>query len=199
MPTDAVWGPPAAEVETLTTGAANIVAAAESEDWEAMADTAVEMSAAWATYRADDVPDLLEYQMSEALNTLAGAVDARDPAEIRQAAMDVERAGLDLQLRRREPAEIDLARFDLRARQLLVDVEADDPGAVTGDVAALEWIRDRVAHTLDASTAEQIEAVLGDLRDAADAEDLSAANDAATRLRDLLAADGRVLAAVAAE
>jgi len=199
VPTDALSGPPAAEVETLTTGAAGIFTAVESEDWEAVAAAEREMSAAWAAYRADDVPDLLEYQMSEALNTLAGAVDARDPAEIRQVAMTVEQAGLDLQLRHREPSEIDLARFDLRARQLLINAEADDPAAVTGDVAALEWIWDRVAHTFDASTAKQIDALLGDLRTAADAEDLAAATDAATELRDLLTAGATGVSAFSAQ
>jgi hypothetical protein len=135
---------------------------------------------------------MLDDQMSRALGApagdgLTGAVDARNVAEARKAPLNVGQASLDLQLQYRPLAEIDLARLDLWARRLLVDAAGDDLGAVVGDVATLEWIWDRVAHVVAAPDAERIETQLDDLRTAADGEDLAAAADAATALRDSLA------------
>jgi hypothetical protein len=193
VPTDALPGPPPAELSALSTGAADIFETAGSEDWNAASATLDAMTAAWDTYRAaGDVPPMLDDQMSRALGApagdgLTGAVDARNVAEARKAAINVGQASLDLQLQYRPLAEIDLARLDLWARRLLVDAAGDDLGAVVGDVATLEWIWDRVAHVVAAPDAERIETQLDDLRTAADGEDLAAAADSATALRDSLA------------
>jgi hypothetical protein len=193
VPTDELPGPPPAELSALSTGAADIFETAGSEDWNAASATLDAMTAAWDTYRAaGDVPPMLDDQMSRALGApagdgLTGAVDARNVAEARKAALNVGQASLDLQLQYRPLAEIDLARLDLWARRLLVDAAGDDLGAVVGDVATLEWIWDRVAHVVAAPDAERIETQLDDLRTAADGEDLAAAADAATALRDSLA------------
>ena len=77
-------------------------------------------------YRADDALTLIDAQMSNALVFLVAAVDAQQIEETRQSAIDVERASLDLRLRHRPPVEIDRARLDLQARQLLVDAAAGD-------------------------------------------------------------------------
>ena len=137
-------------------------------------------------YRASGVPPLLEAQMIDALESLEEEIDAEDAAEVRQAAIEVARASLDFHLRHRPPAEIDRARFALWARQILVDVAAAEPDAVSGDVATLEWTLDRFAHTLDAATRTGFETILGELRAAAEAGNLAAATDAAARLRDAL-------------
>jgi hypothetical protein len=193
IPTDALTGPPPAELETLFSGALDIFAAAEAEDWDAALAGLKTMTMTWTTYQAGgDVPELLDAQLSRALTALAGdalvpAVNNRNVAGSRKAAIDVAQASLDLQLRYRPPAEIDLARFDLWAAQLLVDAGGDEPGPVLGDVTVLEWTWDRIAHTLDRAAAGDIEAQLDDLRAAADEEDLEAAAAAAEQLRDLLA------------
>lgn len=192
VPTDALAGPLPAELETLLTGATAIFDAAESGDWGAASASFQTMTTAWEAYQAGgDVPGLLEAQMNRALAALAGdglvpAVEARNAAGTSKAAIDVAMASLDLQLRHRSPAEIDQARFNLWAGQLLIDAAANDPGAVAGDVAVLDWIWDRMGHTLDAAVAEQINVQLDELRTAADDEAFTAAADAATQLRDLL-------------
>ena len=114
------------------------------------------MITAWDTHQAGDVPGMLDAQMSGAIVVLVAAVDARQPEEARQAAIDVARACLDLQLLYRPPAEIDLARFDLCIRQIMVDIAANDPGVVKGDLANLKWIWDRFAHVLDSSDISRI-------------------------------------------
>lgn len=192
--TDALAGAMPAELETLFSGAADIFNAAEAEDWDSVAATLKTMTDAWATYQASgDVPALLDAQMNRALAALTGdalipAVNHRNVTGTRKAALDVAQASLDLQLRYRAPTEIDLARFGLWTQQTLIDTAGNDPGPVLGDVTVLEWIWDRFAHTLDSAAASSIEAQLGDLRAAADDEDLEAATAAAEQIRDTLAA-----------
>jgi len=53
---------------------------------------------------------------------------------------------------------------------------------VTGDVAVLEWIRDRIAHTLEPAARSEINSRLRALRSATDAGNLPAAADHAARL-----------------
>ena len=72
--------------------------------------------------------------MTGALTAMEQAVDARDPTRARQAALRVEQAALDLQLRHRPPAVVDVDRLDLWARQLLVDAAGRD---LAGPAAAI--------------------------------------------------------------
>jgi hypothetical protein len=172
VPTDALAGPPPAELETLTSGADDAYDAARSNDWKAASAAAEQLSTAWDARRAGDVPGRLETQMSDALDALSRAVGARKPHEAGHAALDVAEAGLDLELRYRPPARIDLARFELRARRLLLDAAAGDAAAVTGDVTVLDWIRDRL--TLGKADARLIDDQLRYLEAAAEAEELEA-------------------------
>ena len=101
VPTDAASGPNPAELATLSNGALDVFDAAQSEDWNAASATVEKMSAAWETYRAGEVPKLIEPRMNDALASLAEAVDARDAAQAQQAAFDAAQWSLDLQLRYR--------------------------------------------------------------------------------------------------
>jgi hypothetical protein len=83
--------------------------------------------------------------MKETLRRLHKAVATRSSAKSPSAALDVAEAGLDLELRYRPPAEIDIARLELWTRRLRADVAARDWNAVDGDISTLEWIRDRIA------------------------------------------------------
>lgn len=100
----------------------------------------------------------------------------------RQAAIDVLQSTLDLELRYRPPSAVNRERFVLWTRQLLLDADAGDLAGVTGDVATLEWIRDRIIHTLDGAGRTEIDTRLRDLRAAADAGNLPAAADHGARL-----------------
>jgi hypothetical protein len=187
VPIDAAAGPAPGELNTLSTGAAAVFEAVESADWTTASATVGPMTAAWETYRGGGVPPLLEAQMNGALEDLAGAVSARRPGEARQAALDTARASLDLQLRHRPPAEIDLARLAPWARQVLVDAAADNAGAVASDVAILEAIGDRAGHTLDPAASARLKTRLDELRRAADDEDVAAAAQAVPALLTTLA------------
>jgi hypothetical protein len=187
VPTDALSGPPPAELETLSNGALDIFDAAQVRDWNAASATVEKISSAWENHRAGEVPKMVEPRMTDALAALAEAVDARAAAQTRQAAIDAARWSLDLELQYRPPAEIDLARFDLWAAQMAVDASAGRAAAVNGDFFALDYIRDRILHTLDGADVTRINALLEDLQGAVGDEDLAATTDAAERLRETLA------------
>lgn len=187
VPTDMLAGPVPAELETLYADAGDIFEAAESDEWDAASTSLAAMTAAWEAYRAGGVPPLLDTQLSDAMAALVDVIDARDPAETRQAALNVAMADLDFQLRYLPPAEIDLARFELWTRQVLIDADADDSGALAGDVTTLIWINDRIAHTLDGAAADQIDMALDQLQAAVDADDSAAAAAAAAELRTIVA------------
>jgi hypothetical protein len=189
-PVDAVPGPPPVALTAISTGAIDILDAAETEHWDGVTAALGAMDAQWAMHKATgDVPPLLAIQMDRALDAVAGdplspALDDRNVEGVREAAVKVAQASLDLQLQYRSPAEIDFARFGLWARQLVVDSSSKepDPGHIAGDVTTLELIWDRIAHTLDDPAVSDIESQLADLRAAADTEDVVAATDAAPRL-----------------
>jgi hypothetical protein len=193
-PTDALTEPVPAQLETLFNGATNIFEAAAVEDWDAASARLQTMTTAWATYQAaGNVPELLDAQMSRALAALAGdvltpAVNQRNATGTRKAAIDVAMTSLDLQLRYRPPTQVDLARFDLWVKQLLVDAAGDEFGPVLGDVAVLEWTWDRFAHTLDGSAFSNLKNQLDELRGAADTEDLAVVAEAAGQLQEVLTA-----------
>ncbi|MBA2239638.1 MAG: hypothetical protein H0W09_00105, partial [Solirubrobacterales bacterium] len=123
--------------------------------------------------------------------TLAGATRARVRARAATAAIDVAQSSLDLQLRHRPQTEIDLARFELWVRQVIVDEAAGDIGGVRGDIATLEWIRDRFSAALDPAGLTRIDAHLVVLRESLVDQDLGAiAGEAASLLRTLDRVDG---------
>jgi hypothetical protein len=187
VPTDAFDGEVPAELTTLSDGALEIFDAAGSGDWAATSATIRDMEAAWQTYRGGDVPRLIEPRMDQALSTLAGAVRARKATEARDAAIQAARSSLDFQLPYRPQPEIDLARMDLWAAQLLVDEAAGDAAGVGADQFALDYDRDRIRDAVDASDLTRIDTEIGAIQVAVADEDLAAAAAAADRLRAALA------------
>jgi hypothetical protein len=168
-------------------GAAQSVAgAAAANRWPAASAGAGALTAAWDQAKPG-TPELLAGQMTGALDGLARVVGDRDPARAGQAALAVEQAALDLQLRHRDLAEVDLARLDLWARRLQVDAGAGDRGAVAGDVAILQVLWDRTGHSVAPAVAERVTARLAELRQAARGAKLEAAAGAVPALRDALA------------
>ncbi|HEY9376281.1 MAG TPA: hypothetical protein VIQ02_04200 [Jiangellaceae bacterium] len=185
VPTDSLEGGVPADLDAMLSGTATVFDAARSKTWSDAASTVRTIAAAWATHRDSGVPPRLTEPTDRALAALDQAVQARDQLAVQHAALDVRLAVLDLQLQYRPPAEIDLARFDLWAQQVLVDVAADDLDATSGDVATLEWIRDRIVRTVDSVVVTNIDAALAELRTAVADEDLVAAAEAASSLRDV--------------
>lgn len=104
------------------------------------------------------------------LDAAGKAVAAREPQDARQAALDITQAGLDLRMRHEPVAKVDLGRLSLWARQLLVDTAAREAGNVSGSVTTIQRVWDRVRHTVDASAASRVDALILQARkDAANA------------------------------
>jgi hypothetical protein len=80
--------------------------------------------------------------------------------------------------------EVNLGRFELWTRRLLVDAAARNAAAVHGDVTTLAWIRDRIA--LDDADRNGIDDQLRYLRSVAGAREFEIAMVQAARLRETL-------------
>jgi hypothetical protein len=187
VPTDALQEPAPADLEVLSAGADKTLDAVRSKDWKAATATTEALDAAWESYRAGTVSSRLATEMSRALDSLARAIDAHRQADAATAAIDVAQSALDFKLRHQPPAEIDRARFELWARQLQVDAAVRDAAGVRGDLAAMEWIRDRFATTLDTLDLMRLDHQIVVLRATVSDEDLRGAAVGAGRLRDTLA------------
>lgn len=144
LPIDALPGPVPVDLQTLKVSAIAVHNAADAGAWAAAAASLASMNAAWIAFKAGNVPPRLESQMDLALAALTTAVGAQQEHAARQAAIRVEQASLDLQLRHRPVREIDLALLDLWARQLSLDQDEGDQPGVLSDQATILWIQDRL-------------------------------------------------------
>jgi hypothetical protein len=186
VPEDALPGLPPKELEALSAGGNEIFDAAQAEEWTEAAAKVEEMSDAWDTFKEGQIPPMLEAQMDDALEELDAAVKGKEQGEGRQAAINVVRASLDLQLQYRTAAETDIDLLDIWARQLVLDSEAGDRDGVIGDAATLRWIRDRIARDVSPAELRSIDARILDLRTAAEAGELARVAAAAKSFRSAL-------------
>jgi hypothetical protein len=182
VPVNAVAAPVPPELRSLSTSAIGILEQARLGDWEAASATLERIRRTWDDLRGRRLPRMVGARLGEDVPGLARAVTARKLRRIGEKAVDVAQSALDLELRHRPPAEIDAERFRIWTQQLRVDADAHDLAGVTGDVAVLEWIRDRFAHALDPAARRALDQGLRELRFAADARNLPAAADRAARL-----------------
>ena len=104
VPTDTHPSATPQELETVLEGAADLATSNQSEHGDEMRATVADMLAAWHHYQSTGVPALVETQLTEALQSLAEDVDAGQIPKIRQTAVEVTQATLDVLLRHRPPA-----------------------------------------------------------------------------------------------
>src|ERR671931_856172 len=182
VPTDARPRPLPAQLSALSAAVRKAFDTVGRNDWAGAATAGTTLREAWDAYRSGDLPPLLERQTSRDVDLLARAVAARTPSQAHQAALRVAQDDLDLRLRHRPLAEVELARLDLWGRQLLVDAVASDRGAVAGDATTMQLIWQRVRHGADPAAAARVDARLRDLRAAAGNRDVAAAAGAVPAL-----------------
>ncbi|HJP67175.1 MAG TPA: hypothetical protein VKA30_12840 [Actinomycetota bacterium] len=188
VPTDALPGGMPADVSSMTDGALAVLDAADAGAWSKATANAQTVSAAWQRYRSSgDVPTSLRAVQDANVHELTAAVRARRPGAAQTAAIQAARSGFDLQLRFRPAPEVDLARMDLWAAQLVVDVNAHDLGGVGSDQFALDYVRDRVRGVLGTSDLQRVNDALGTIQIALVDEEYVAAAKAARELRATLA------------
>jgi hypothetical protein len=188
VPTDALDSPVPTALEALSAAADTAFAATRAGNWKAASASVGKLEASWKRFRSQQVPPRIVEEMSAAIAALDSGVTARDRPRAGTAAIDVAQSALDLELRYRRPADIDRARFELWTRQLIVDATARDLAGVRGDLATLEWIRDRFAVTLDKVDLTRVDTQLVGLRGALNDDDLRGIVTRADRLRATLAA-----------
>src|SRR5262249_37011723 len=137
-PTDRLRGPLPARLRSFVTNAFGVLEDARLADWKAAASVSRLLASAWPSVRRD-APPLIAPRLRASLTELVRAVPGRDAQRIPQLALDVARFALDLELRFRPAAAVDVERFHWWTQQLRVDAAAGDLAAVNGDVATLEW------------------------------------------------------------
>jgi hypothetical protein len=188
VPADAEQGPMPTELASMSAMAGGILEAARLNEWKGASVSAGHMKAAWTSLQDQPQPPMIAARLSGSLDALSTAVADHSAPRAEQDSLDLSQSVLDLQLRYRPAAEVDAARFYLWTQQVRVHAAARDLNGVTGDVAVLEWIRDRFIQTLQPSARAEINARLAALRSAADARNLPAAADHAARLGERLRA-----------
>src|SRR5919109_835145 len=182
VPTNSLGGQIPPPLHSLLTNAEGLFDLVQARNWRSAEVVLRHIEAGWARLRGRRTPVLVSRRMRTEIRALSKAVRNRRPRLSRQSALDVAQSALDLELLYRPPVEIDRQRFVLWTRQLQLDAASGSVAGVTGDVATLEWIRDRIAQALDPAGRHEIDTRLRDLRGAADARNLGAAADHAARV-----------------
>jgi hypothetical protein len=187
-PTDSLPGAVPTELTTISSGADRIFGSrlVTPAQWRRAERVAMTMRAAWIDFQAGGVPPRLVRPTQVALVALTRGISARSRARSLAAAVDSAYASNDLQLPYRSVTEIDTTRFELWVRRVLNDAIRGSLGGVRSDVVTLEWIRDRIAHAVDAVTRTRIDTLVGDLGTAVADEDLRVAAATARELRHVL-------------
>jgi hypothetical protein len=154
-----------------------------SREWGRAKTLALEMRDDWTDFRAGGVPPRLVAPVDVALRDLIAAINARSRSGTYSAAIAAAYASNDIELRYKPVAEVDTVRFELWARRALLDATNGSIDGVRSDLVTLEWIRDRIAHTLDRVTLTTVDTLVRDLGTAVLDDD---AVEAAQVARDLL-------------
>jgi hypothetical protein len=191
-PTDSLPGGVPAELLTISRGADRIFASnlTSPAQWTRAEVVAKGMLDAWLAFRAGDVPPRRVKPTRVALRNLVARIASRERTKTHSASVDAAYASNDLQLRYRPVTEIDTTRFELWVRRALLDATDGSLGGVRSDVVTLEWIRDRMAQTLDPVTLVRIDALVGELGTAVVDENLRAAARTARALGEVVSSLG---------
>jgi hypothetical protein len=179
-PTDSRQGRLPAEFGALSGAAAGVFDAVAATDAGRAEQAGTAFGKAWEAALAKGIPPLMKTQMDTDVDALGSALANSDWRAAEGAALRIAQNEQDLRLLYQPVVDVDLARLKLWTRQLPVDVAAADAGLVLADVAALERVWERTRHAVDQDA--PVDAALADLRQAADAEDLAAVDDAAATL-----------------
>jgi hypothetical protein len=176
-PTDALGGGIPTELAVISRGADRIWASRLSTpgQWTAAEHTAQRMLDAWLAFRSGDVPPRLVKSTQDALHNLIIQAASHDGSKTYAASIDAAYASNDLQLRYRSVTKIDTVRFDLWVRRAVLDATDGSLGGVRSDVVTLEWIRDRIANSMDPVTLVSVDTSVAELGVAVGDGDLKAA------------------------
>jgi hypothetical protein len=179
-PNDRRQGPAPAELGALSGAAAGVFDAVAAADAERAKQAGTALGEAWEAALTKGIPPQMKTQMNVDIDALDGALDESDWGAAEAAALRINQNELDLRLLYQPVIDVDMARMALWARQLPVDINADDQGLVLADVAALDRVWERTRPSIQDSGA--VDAAMHELRQAAAAEDLPAIGESAAAL-----------------
>jgi hypothetical protein len=177
VPTDTRQGPAPAEFGALSDAAARVFEATSAADGDRVKRAAAALTRAWEAVLPKGIPPQMASQMAVDIDALNGATDM---GAAQLVALRIAQNELDLRLLYQRVIDVDLAKLALWARQLPVDIAADDAGFTLADAAALDRVWERTRPGVEAP--EVVDGAMQELRQAADAEDLPAIDRAATVL-----------------
>lgn len=169
------------ELKRLLTAAWGLVESARLEDWVAVAAAVDRIGADWGVL-SEVAPPLVADRMDEVIGDLEDAVRDEDASCAVQAAVEVAQSALDVAIRFWTVAAVDSARFNLHTQQLRVFATDGDIAGVTGEVALLEWIHQRILGSIPEANRVVTAGLLDQLRAASNSKNLAAAADIAARL-----------------
>lgn len=178
---DGLSDPEPQALGAIITAAWGLAEAARLDDWEAADSIGQRLATAW-TDVVDITPPRIATVMETSLAELASALADQDAASAIQAAVDIAQSAIDVQLRFRPVPMIDIARFHLHTEQLRLDVANGDSAAAMAEVAALEWLHQRIALRIPEEARDHIDSQLEQVRIAAGAGNFAVAADIAARL-----------------
>ena len=145
VPTDAIDGPAPEALDRLSDSAERLFDEGAHARWSRDRALAREAGRTVAAVSAGDVPPLLEDELADALGALDAAIAARSRTDVRQAALELELATLDLELQYRDPHAVDADRIEVWQRQRELHRAAGDAAAARSDRVIITAIADRLA------------------------------------------------------
>jgi hypothetical protein len=150
VPADAADGAEPEQLAALIDEPHALIAALAESDAGGAEQALDAIAVAHEAYPADEIPALLGPLLDESVERLSTAVADGDDAAASQAAIDVGRLGLDLGLRYRDQAGIEIRRFDLWLAQAQLDAAAEDAARLNADYFALDYVRERFVSDIGA-------------------------------------------------
>jgi hypothetical protein len=183
-PTNAIPGGAPLEVRKALTAAWGTFEYARAQDWPTVNASVTRIADQVAVLKETQQPPRVMALLRGSLASLEAAARAHDAHAAEQASIDVAQSAIDLEARYLPAQDVEVARFHLHTQQLRVSAAVGQPRRVMGEVAALEWISDRL--DLNTGAAAQVDQQLAALRVASDAGNLAAAADLATRLASMV-------------
>jgi hypothetical protein len=131
-------------LDTLSDAAAKLFDEGAVRNWTRLSALAADAHRAWAHLSGTGVPPLLATQTDDALDALDAALASRSLTDVRQAAIALEFATLDIEMRYEDLDEIDGDRLDVWLEQLRLHVHTRDRAGEASDRVILATIHDRL-------------------------------------------------------
>ena len=143
-PTDDIRGREAAELDRLSDTVGALFDPGAQQGWARVESLARNARRAYAVVSSDDLPPLLDDQAVDVLDAIDAAIAARSRADVRQAALELELATLDLEMRYDDLQDVDEDRIEVWRHQRQLHRSAGDTDAARSDRVIIAAIDDRV-------------------------------------------------------